>query len=71
MKIQYEVEIEPFSVPNFVLVISKEPESRSQAKQNISLKELDAMTLDRLCNDFRDDVFKRAEKQQPARLSGS
>lgn len=31
----------------------------------IPLRDLDALTLDRLCEEFREDVFKKAGKSPP------
>ena len=65
MKTKIEVNLKPFIVPNFVVADEgKEGDDRSWP-----LEALDAETLDRMCNDFRDGVFKKAKKQQPARCA--
>ncbi len=33
------------------------------------LSDLDSLTLDKLCNDFRDEVFRKAGKEQPPTCS--
>jgi len=67
MKASLEVELKPFATPNFVLLESKvggEPAS-------VPLSALDSLTLDRLCEQFRSEVFKKAGKPQPPQDKGS
>ena len=67
MKAKIEVELQPFTIPNFVLTV-KEPRPKQDCIQEIpkyALSELDTYTLDRLCDEFRDAVFAKAGKQQP------
>lgn len=63
MKASLEVVLKPFTTPNFVLMetkVSGEPAS-------VPLSVVDASTLDRLCDKFRDEVFRKAGKEQPPR----
>ena len=58
MKTTVEVEIKPFIVPNFVVQVG-------EGEQPFSLSLLSPDTLDKMCNEFRDAVFKKAGKAQP------
>lgn len=67
MKAKIEVELQPFTVPNFVLTV-QDPRPKQDGMQETpkyALSELDAQTLENLCNEFRGNVFTRAGKQQP------
>ena len=61
MKIKVSVDIKPFSIPNFV--VSKE-DADGLAKESFPLNCLDRETIEKLCSDFRDGVFKKAELNQ-------
>lgn len=61
IKATIEVTLRPFTVPNFVLC--ERPDDGPEPCYPLS--EVDAITLDRLCNEFRDAVFAKAGKQQP------
>lgn len=70
MKVQIELEIADFDVPDFVRVIRPVGKREdgigfSLGNNGPKLSDLDPNTLDRLCNNFRDAVFKKAGKQQP------
>lgn len=70
MKAKLELELRPFTVPNFVLVdppIKQEGSTVDSDATSYPLEAIDAETLDRMCDQFRDAVFKKAKKQQPAR----
>jgi hypothetical protein len=62
MKTKIEVDLAPFTVPNFVRV---EEEDTGKERTAIALSELDSLTLDQMCREFRDNVFKKAGKQTP------
>lgn len=64
MKILIEKEIIPFEVPTFVRVVSKPGLKQDGFKESpkIMLNELDETTLNTLCKEFRDEVFRRAKK---------
>ncbi len=67
MKASIEVELAPFSVPNYVRVIPKQG-TRVDTKEEApcyALDDLDAVTLQRLCDEFCADVFRKAGKQPP------
>lgn len=67
MKAKIEIELQPFSVPNFVLTV-QQPRPKQDGIQETPkypLSELDAETLGKLCDEFRDAVFEKAGKQQP------
>jgi hypothetical protein len=67
MKVTLEVDLEPFTVPNFVRARSK-PGRRDECMQELPcypLSDMDSNTLDKLCRVFRDEVFKKAGKGQP------
>lgn len=66
MKASIELTLRPFTVPNFV--IAESPEKPGEGPDgSFPLSMIDASTLDRLCSDFRDAVFKKAGKEQPPR----
>lgn len=61
---KHEIEIHPFSVPNFVRPVQK-PGSRQDGYSEapaIPLSELSLQTLEGLCDQFRADVMKKAGK---------
>lgn len=62
MKAKIEVELRPWMTPNFACSVA--PENTVEAA-SIPLKDLDAATLGRLCDEFRVDVFKKAGKPDP------
>lgn len=67
MKVMIEVRLKPFTVPNFVIA---ETEARPRQEgvslaQQYRLSALDPETLERLCEEFTNAVFKKAGKQRP------
>jgi hypothetical protein len=67
MKATLQVELQPFQTPNFVRAVVK-PSTRADGMLETPcypLSDIPAETLDRLCNDFRDEVFRKAGKEQP------
>lgn len=62
MKVKVELDIAPFSIPNFVRV---EEADTGKERTAIALEELDSYTLDRLCAEFRTAVFNKANKDFP------
>lgn len=62
MKANVEITLVPFRVPNYVLSVN-EVDNDEAAK--FHLKELSPEVLDELCQKFRDEVFKKAEKTKP------
>lgn len=64
MKAKIEIEIKPFSAPNVVLL--KIPMGNGDdTVSSIPLKEIDPGTLDKLCDDFTNEIFKKAGKSRP------
>lgn len=69
MKVKIDIELQPFTVPNYVLA-KESPQPREngfQEGRKFHISELNRDTLWRLCEDFRDEVFKKANVQQPPR----
>lgn len=67
MKATIEINLKPFNVPNYVIADSK-PKPRDdgfEEEKKYHLSDLDSGTLLKLCNDFKDSVFKKAGKQHP------
>lgn len=66
-KMTIEVELQPFTVPNFVLTVPKpgKREDGMQEAQKYALADLDPVTLECLCDKFRDEVFVKAGKYRP------
>lgn len=66
-----QVELQPFQTPNFVRAVVKpgKREDGMQEAPSYPLSDLDADTLDKLCQDFRSEVFRKAGKQQPSTQS--
>jgi hypothetical protein len=62
MKTSIDVTLEPFNTPNFVTV--QIPGDDMEAS-TLPLSAFDSLTLDRLCREFRDEVFQKAGKEQP------
>lgn len=71
MKVSMEIELQPFTVPNYVLTAPKigRREDGFVELPKYRLEDLDSRTLDRLCNEFRDAVFMKARKEQPPRAA--
>ena len=67
MKATLIVELQPFQTPNFVRAVGKIglKQDGMQETHSYPLSDLDPETLDRLCSDFRADVFRKAGKEQP------
>jgi hypothetical protein len=61
--------LRPFMTPNFVSV-EMPPRPRQEGlveAPKFALAELDAETLSELCDEFRADVFRKANKTDPRR----
>lgn len=73
MKINVEVEIEPFSTPNYVrrktkgsdTIVSDDGDGGDGVRVAIPLCDLSVSDLDSLCYEFKVNVFKKAGKQLP------
>lgn len=67
MKVKIEMELAPFTVPNYVLV-KEEPKPKQEGfieGRKLHVSELDADTLDRLCEEFTKNIFEKAGKRRP------
>ena len=66
MEVSIKIKLKPFQVPSFVLT-EKEglKQDGIQEVPKFRLSDLDSHTLDKLCEEFRDSVFKKAGKEQP------
>ena len=66
MKVTLQVDLEPFKAPNFVIAADKvvSKQEGMLARQSYPLSSLDAMTLDKLCDQFRSEVFRKPRKEQ-------
>lgn len=62
---KHTIELEPFTIPNFVRAKSKVVVSQVGFKEipPIPLEDLSVNTLHELCNQFTKDVFARAGKK--------
>lgn len=67
MQVKIELDLVPFNIPNYILVKGKPCKREDGFKEAIKfhLSELDSLTLDKLCEEFRKEVFKKAGKEQP------
>ena len=67
MKVNVELELLPFNVPNYVLV-KEEPRPKQEGfaeGKKFHISELGSETLLKLCNQFKNDVFRKAGKEHP------
>jgi hypothetical protein len=62
INIERELEVAPFSVPEHL-----EVKTGTRGAEYVKLTYISAVDLDRLCDQFRADVFKLAGKQPPER----
>lgn len=69
MKTKIEIDLKPFKTPNFVLVNEKVGERQDGVGEvrSFPLSELDSDTLEQLCEDFTNEIFKKTKKQRPER----
>jgi hypothetical protein len=64
MKTKIEIEVKPFNTPN-VAILRMPMGDGEDTITSIPLKEIDASTLNKLCDDFTDEVFSKAGKSRP------
>jgi len=62
MKATIEIDLQPFSIPNFVRPSENPDVTRDQLA--IPLSSLDSLTLSRMCDEFRRAVFNKAGKEE-------
>jgi hypothetical protein len=62
VKITYEIEIKPFTVPNFVIPVQPEGKRQDGFKpvEGIPLKHVPFVTLQSLCEEFVSSVMNKA-----------
>lgn len=62
-----DIEIQDFQTPNFVVPVSKPGLKQEGWKpaESIPLKDVGTDILDALCRNFRAEVFRKAERQDP------
>jgi len=63
--IKVNIELEPFRVPNYVLVKQKaglRQDGFQVDTPKYHVRDLDVETLERLCNEFRQAIFEKAKK---------
>jgi len=61
------LQLKPFQAPNFVIPILP-PVARQQGisfESGFPLSEVDAEELSKMCDDFRETIFKKAGKKDP------
>lgn len=63
MKIKQEIEIKPFTVPNFVILNGSK--TLQCLNPSIPIENLDVDVLSELCIEFRANVFKKCDKKDP------
>jgi hypothetical protein len=67
MEATFKVKLKPFTVPNYVLV-DLPPGKREDGfteGPKYRLEDLDPVTLEAMCDEFRDAVFGKAKKSRP------
>ena len=64
INMKIELKLKPFMTPNFVSAEKQEQFTRGEGPC-FPLKDVDADSLSLLCDQFREDVFKKAGKQDP------
>lgn len=65
MEINIKVKIKPFSTPNFVI-----REGDPDGANSIPITDIDVDTLERLCWEFKVEIFKKAGKQMLPTIRG-
>lgn len=67
MEATIKIKLKPFTVPNFVCVAGHEAHREEGFVQSktFALSELDAVTLEKMCEEFTCAVFDKAGKQRP------
>ena len=69
MKATLEVELQPFKTPNFVLAKERTGKRQDGFEETPTpkypLSDIDPYTLEKLCNAFHDEIFRKAGKTPP------
>lgn len=65
---EIKLKLQPMSVPNYVIVVMPPRERQEGIAESpkFHLRELESEVLAELCDEFRRNVFAKAEKQDPA-----
>ncbi len=69
-----EIKLRPFGTPNFVILDlppGKREDGFRSDDRSIPLRDVPAEDLDKLCNAFRAEVFRKAGKTDPAPMVGA
>jgi hypothetical protein len=61
MRINVGIEVKPWDVPNYIVVIP----GNSAASGGIAIGDVDAQVLAQMCDTFRAEVFRKAGKSDP------
>lgn len=67
-----KIKLRPFSIPNFVIQ-EMPPRTKQEGFSNAPsyyLSEVDAETLSDMCDKFREEIFKKAQKEDPKKCLG-
>jgi hypothetical protein len=70
-EVTIKIKVKPFTVPNFVVrevVARPRQEGVKFDDSGIPLSDLDAYTLEEMCEEFTNAVFAKAGKQRPPQL---
>lgn len=63
------IELQPWQTPNFVIGVisarSRQEGFKPDTAPKWALKEVDAETLAKMCDDFRAEIFRKANKPDP------
>ena len=63
MKTKIEVKLKSFSIPNFVL-IDDDHKTTTGEDRTLPLSMIDSLTLEKMCEEFTNSVFRKAKKKQ-------
>lgn len=66
MKTKVNLDVKLWSSPNFVII--KNPDKDAATDLSIPLALVDEYTLDKLCDEYRAEVFKKAGKSPPPQV---
>lgn len=67
MKVTIEIELQPFQVPDHALAVSTvgRRQDGMQPVAKYPLSDLDPRTLERMCDVFKAEIFRKAGKNMP------
>ena len=61
MEVSVTIKVKPFRVPNYVLADKKTADPANDTK--LKLEDLDTATLNKMCDEFKREVFNKAKKE--------